>query len=407
MIISRLVVGMKNYYNFVANLLDDPTETPENLVYVKKLDWNGVSIAVLGLNTAWMSKSRKDIDGISQKFVSDQIETALSMITGAELKVALMHHPKEYLQGRGMGDSVERLWKDCDFALHAHLGTGSQILPTSEPFGIVVINGGSMMRGEHPNAYNWARLDFNSSEATFYMRHLSEKGWSPDPSAPFTLKFGQPLSEDERAAIHPDDPAYVDALGRRPFAEALAKKIEEAWDKKEARDGPFMVHIHGPWGSGKTSVLNFLRAHLVDKRWVVVSFNAWLHQRIRPPWWMLLNEIYKQSRSRRQVGFFHSWCLRVLWLKWRFQADWLPPLFALGLIAVVVLMSIGVIALNPNLFSTNPKGGSDGVLDKVILGLKILTAVFALGGLPLPSVVRSSSARRGQHRHTSSCAATR
>jgi CheY-like chemotaxis protein len=102
---------------------------------------------------------------------------------------------------------------------------------------------------------------------------------------------------NERVTIHADDPATVDELGRRPFAEVIAARVEEVWNASRAKGTgggrnsgrAFMVHLHGPWGAGKTSVLNFLRAHLQDAdrpsahRWVVVEFNAWQQQRLRPP----------------------------------------------------------------------------------------------------------------------------
>jgi hypothetical protein len=159
----------------------------------------------------------------------------------------------------------------------------------------------------------------------------------------------------ERVGAHADDPAIVDELGRRPFAEVIAARIEDVRKTQAAframgdksAGGAFMVHIHGPWGAGKTSVLNFLRDHLQDKKrcpaqqWVVVEFNAWRQQRIRPPWWTLIKEIYMQSA--RQLGFFRSLQLRVRWLAWRIRADWLPALLATLLISVAVLLSTGVL----------------------------------------------------------------
>src|SRR5688572_21784659 len=110
---------------------------------------------------------------------------------------------------------------------------------------------------------------------------------------------------EERVAAHADNPALVDELGRRPFAEVIAQRIDEvrratrAGDSHEA--GAFVINLHGPWGSGKTSVLNFLKENLQDKkrkaeeRWVVIEFNAWRHQRLQPPWWILIKQIYEQA----------------------------------------------------------------------------------------------------------------
>ena len=87
----------------------------------------------------------------------------------------------------------------------------------------------------------------------------------------------------------------------------------------------FGVLIHGPWGSGKTSLLNFLRQELVSgglgQRWRVVDFNAWRHQGMGPPWWALLNAIYRQRfRALRKISFLRALRLVIRDRWWRFQA---------------------------------------------------------------------------------------
>ena len=139
-------------------------------------------------------------------------------------------------------------------------------------------------------------------------------------------------SESERVSTQSDNPATIDELGRRPFAEVVGARIEEVMNSQVSKShsadsqlGAFMVHIHGPWASGKTSVLNFLREYLKDKnrpranRWVVIEFNAWRNQRIRPPWWTLIKEIFTQSK--RQLSFPWSIFLWLQWLLWRARAD--------------------------------------------------------------------------------------
>jgi len=112
---------------------------------------------------------------------------------------------------------------------------------------------------------------------------------------------------------HSDAPAIKDKLDRLPFAEVIAKRIDSMWsdmnqentgngDSKNSNRDKFVVHIHGPWGSGKTSILNMIGDTLkngktiygvlkdgqikrnLNNHWVVIKFNAWEHQRIKPPW---------------------------------------------------------------------------------------------------------------------------
>ena len=111
-----------------------------------------------------------------------------------------------------------------------------------------------------------------------------------------------PTGPIDNVPTHSDHSAIVDELGRRAFARALAKRIQRVRDSEEWRSaaamsrkpvifqylrdkigilfgsvkstekvpkfthcGAFMMHIHGPWGSGKSSLLNFIRDELQDQ----------------------------------------------------------------------------------------------------------------------------------------------
>jgi len=130
--------------------------------------------------------------------------------------------------------------------------------------------------------------------------------------------------------LHIDNPASADQLGRDAFARALAWRLDRIWNDnhREGGDSSFVLHLHGPWGSGKTSLLNLLRGHLQPpestgqpSRWIVVEFNAWQQQRISPPWWPLLDNIYRQSRQQLADRYGKGARWWKLWLRecwWRF-----------------------------------------------------------------------------------------
>jgi predicted KAP-like P-loop ATPase len=75
-----------------------------------------------------------------------------------------------------------------------------------------------------------------------------------------------------------DDPAVNegdDEFNRWRFSERLADTIANF----DASGGAPVIGIYGKWGSGKTSVLNFLKASLADKhgdKVVLHPFNPWL-----------------------------------------------------------------------------------------------------------------------------------
>ncbi len=139
----------------------------------------------------------------------------------------------------------------------------------------------------------------------------------------------EPASPEESVPTHGDNPATVDELDREGIARVLAARIRDMRTQERAA---FLVHLHAPWGMGKTSLLNFLRKELGPEStapWIVIEFNAWRHQRIAPPWWWLMTALYQQGRkelqeidpARARKLRFHEW-------RWRGLVGWLLLLLA-------------------------------------------------------------------------------
>ncbi len=179
----------------------------------------------------------------------------------------------------------------------------------------------------------------------------------------------------ETVTTHSDAPAIVDTLGRRTFAEVLGARIRDvgAGLRKVGAnsDSAFILHMDGPWGSGKSSILNFLKADLeqAKPRWLVIEFNAWRNQRRRPAWLPLILEV----RSTAVRHF--SWSLPAVWLVWlwwRIRMDWLSYLFALLLISIAGLL----------VWSTEPAAGGEAA-ERGLFGLTKAAedALKALGAI--------------------------
>jgi len=118
----------------------------------------------------------------------------------------------------------------------------------------------------------------------------------------------------ESVPTWPDDPLLKpeeDLLGRRAFARFIAKRI----DAIPRESGAYSIHIFGPWGAGKTTLLNFLCKELEQDaggKWVVVEFNAWRQQQIQPPWWSLMERIFRRTRQRLSFwGRFQEYWWRL------------------------------------------------------------------------------------------------
>ncbi|MDR0634721.1 MAG: KAP family NTPase, partial [Azoarcus sp.] len=65
-----------------------------------------------------------------------------------------------------------------------------------------------------------------------------------------------------------DDPFKNDALDRKPLVTNLAGLIGNL-------NGPFVMVLDAPWGSGKTTLVRMLKAHLESEDFQCIYFNAW------------------------------------------------------------------------------------------------------------------------------------
>jgi tetratricopeptide (TPR) repeat protein len=176
------------------------------------------------------------------------------------------------------------------------------------------------------------------------------------------VRFGDHLEaklirKHSTAPFYSDHPAQRDLLNRKAVAETIATMVENVWkdDAKEQNiDRTFMVHLHGRWGSGKTSILNFLKDGLLSQRannssnkgslrnktpnpsWVIVDYNAWRNQGLGPAWWTLMEAVYRQAREQlrgwlRPRGIYLI--ARDHW--WRIRSSYAP--YALAAVLTLIL----------------------------------------------------------------------
>jgi KAP family P-loop domain len=89
-------------------------------------------------------------------------------------------------------------------------------------------------------------------------------------------------------------------------------------------------------------MLNFLADELrkdEPRRWVVVNFNAWRHQRIVPPWWWLMTTLY--SEAVRELDTFdrrRALAMRLREWFWRVRGGW--PGYAVLVLGAGVLVAV-------------------------------------------------------------------
>jgi WD40 repeat protein len=83
-----------------------------------------------------------------------------------------------------------------------------------------------------------------------------------------------------------DSTSEADYLKRKPLASVLAQRLQRQHEREPGTS--FLIHVDGAWGTGKSTLLDYLRAELDQRDWVTIQFDAWREAELGPPWWALL-----------------------------------------------------------------------------------------------------------------------
>lgn len=92
-----------------------------------------------------------------------------------------------------------------------------------------------------------------------------------------------------------DDPLGLQGKGQRLDREAFVRAVVALLEKVGRQDSSSVLGLIGPWGSGKSSILNAVAAQLraierTERLWVITEFNPW----------------YYQGLASLQAGFFRE-----------------------------------------------------------------------------------------------------
>ncbi len=146
-----------------------------------------------------------------------------------------------------------------------------------------------------------------------------EQPEQPGSSQPEPAETSGTAGLDHKTEISYDSPYTTDELSRSPIAQGLAVTLNHLYkgSREQAKDS-FRIHLHGMWGSGKSTFMRLLSFALQPARaakdpdtakyisllpeedkasrdWVIVNFNAWKQQRLDPLWWSLYQTIYTET----------------------------------------------------------------------------------------------------------------
>jgi hypothetical protein len=151
---------------------------------------------------------------------------------------------------------------------------------------------------------------------------------------------------DASAQVHPqrpaasltvwadDAPANQDLLGRQGVAQSLGERVRKLAKGRGPHRTSFLVHVDGAWGSGKSTLFEFIAKDLGEE-FLIVRVNAWREQRIRTPWWTILTALRQETRRRTtRPKRLAAWAVDSAY---RLRSAWVPMLATVLVLAALVI----------------------------------------------------------------------
>ena len=234
--------------------------------YSRVIEVQGQQVAILGLNSAWMSACCRNTLGKAQDqgnllIGERQLMEALQGTEQADLRIALLHHPVDWLHETDRFRVTKQLSTKCDFVLHGHWHQPEVIhTHTTSGQAVYIPAGAIYVERSYPNGYNIVQFDIEARKVTVHLRRYSdERGeWIKDIESTgenrdgvfefllfkeeLTVEPPPPLPDSKRVLLVEDMPEWKVLIGSvlvRPqyhleiassYAEAICKLEESFFD---------------------------------------------------------------------------------------------------------------------------------------------------------------------------------
>ena len=237
-----------------------------------QLDIDGKKVALLGFNSALMAGRHKDaqgeVDDDGHLIVGEpQIYDLLAEAAGADLRIAILHHPLAWLTPFDRDRVKGRLLPGVDCILCGHQHEAQvEIFKGTEGECVVIPAGAAYERRDHANGYNFVTLDLATRQGTVFLRCWSDTRagrWREDVDCASQGKYDFSLSGARPAS------------GQGPAARAAGEATEPG-ARFDPRNPVFYVPYRqkGEGVIGREEALANLRQQLLTGRQTAIGHTA-------------------------------------------------------------------------------------------------------------------------------------
>ena len=169
------------YLQFVARWRGEPQSEPW---WQKTFTVRDHRLHIAGLDSAWMSSGDQDHgDLLLGRWQLNQL-IGSEASEGADLRIALLHHPWSFLAEFDAGDAEARVHQKCDLVLrgHLHKSRSERIVPPDPTRACLELAAGCAYETSgYANAYQWVELWLGEQAvARVHFRTWRDNEWMPD-----------------------------------------------------------------------------------------------------------------------------------------------------------------------------------------------------------------------------------
>ncbi len=165
---------LKNYTNWWRlTVLKKPPNVYSSLsLQVDKLQLGGEKVGIATFNSAWRCTGKADgVDRNALVVGERNLDEAAKLISDCDIRVAIFHHPTDWLADFDQSAILGRLYSEFDLLVHGHV---HKTLPeqryTTSGTALISQAGCLYNSREYPNSYQLVSLDLDQSSCTFFLR---------------------------------------------------------------------------------------------------------------------------------------------------------------------------------------------------------------------------------------------
>jgi len=175
--IKRAMERLSTYRKFVADHYPH-IKLDDNSTFGNSIAINGITLTLTGLNSAWTCADNEDknqiwLAGEAQLHASGKPIEASSAGVQPHLRIAMLHHPQDWLNATEARGLRGRLQQDFDFLLHGH-AHDQWVQEINTPQHVVIAAGATTAESAEEFGYNLVQLAPDKTEV--HLRRYGKKG---------------------------------------------------------------------------------------------------------------------------------------------------------------------------------------------------------------------------------------